>query len=100
MTTVLPRYVRTTLLLVLGVGIVTLIVGVAAAWLVTLCRFPGQRFFEWALLLPLAMPAYVVGYVYTDLLEYAGPVQSTLRDTFAWTSPRQYWFPENGYPFH
>jgi iron(III) transport system permease protein len=94
MTTVLPRYVRTTLLLVLGVAITTLIVGVAAAWLVTLCRFPGQRFLQWALLLPLAMPAYVVAYVYTDLLEYAGPVQAILRDTFAWTSPRQYWFPE------
>jgi iron(III) transport system permease protein len=94
MATVLPRYVRTTLLLVLGVGIATVIVGVATAWLVTLCRFPGRKIFEWALLLPLAMPAYVVAYVYTDLLEYAGPVQAMLRDIFAWTSRRQYWFPE------
>jgi iron(III) transport system permease protein len=92
--TVLPRYLRTTLLLVLGVGLATLFVGVAAAWLVTLCRFPRRRFFEWALLLPLAMPAYVVAYVYTDLLEYAGPVQAMLRHVFAWTSRREYWFPE------
>ena len=92
--TVLWRYVSTTLLLMLGVGIVTSIVGTGTAWLVTMCRFPGRRLFEWALLLPLAMPAYIIAFVYTDILEYAGPVQGALRDLFGWASPRDYWFPE------
>lgn len=78
----------------LGVGIGTFIIGVGSAWLVTMCQFPGKRVFEWALLLPLAMPAYVIAYIYTDILEYAGPVQSTLRDMFEWQSHRDYWFPE------
>ncbi len=90
--TVLPLYVRTTLLLMLGVGVGTAAIGVVCAWLVTMCRFPGRRLFDWALLLPLAVPAYVIAYVYTDLLEYAGPVQRLLRDIFDWSSPRDYWF--------
>src|SRR3546814_14850016 len=57
-------------------------------------RFPVQRLFACALLLPLAMPAYLIAYVYTDLLDFAGPVQNLLRDTFGWTSRRDYWFPE------
>ena len=92
--TVLPVYVRTTLALMLGVGIGTFVLGVGTAWLVTMCRFPGNRIFEWALLLPLAVPAYVIAYVYTDLLDYAGPVQGLLRDVFGWTTRRDYWFPE------
>jgi iron(III) transport system permease protein len=59
-----------------------------------MCRFPGRRVFEWALLLPLAMPAYIVAFVYTDVFEYAGPVQGALRDLFGWQSARDYWFPE------
>ncbi len=94
LTTVLSRYVMTTLGLMLGVGIGTLLIGTCTAWLVTLCRFPGRRIFEWALLLPLAMPAYVVAYVYTDVFEFAGPVQELLRDVFGWESSRDYWFPE------
>ncbi|MEE9256325.1 MAG: iron ABC transporter permease, partial [bacterium] len=94
LSTVLPRYVRTTLALMLGVGAGTAAIGVGCAWLVTLCRFPGRRIFEWALLLPLAMPTYVIAYVYTDLLEFAGPVQETLREIFGWSSGRDYWFPE------
>ena len=94
LTTVLSRYVSTTLGLMLGVGIGTLLIGTCTAWLVTLCRFPGRRIFEWALLLPLAMPAYVVAYVYTDVFEFAGPVQALLRDIFGWESSRDYWFPE------
>ncbi len=90
----LPRYVSNTLILMLGVGIGTIIGGVATAWLVTVCRFPGHRFFEWALLLPLAMPAYLVAFVYTDILEFAGPVQGLLRDLFGWTLKGDYWFPE------
>ncbi len=92
--TVLPRYIRTTLGLMAGTGAGTAVIGVASAWLVTLCRFPGRRVFEWALLLPMAMPAYVVAYVYTDILEYAGPVQELLRQVFGWSSGRDYWFPE------
>ncbi len=94
LSTVLPRYVRTTLGLMLGAGLGTLVIGAGTAWLVTLCRFPGRRIFEWALLLPLAMPTYVVAYVYTDLLEFAGPVQGWLREAFGWTTGRDYWFPE------
>lgn len=80
--TVLARYLVNTLVLMLGVGALVLVMGVAAGWLVTMCRFPGVRVFEWALLLPLAMPAYVVAYAYTGLLDFAGPVQSTIRALF------------------
>ena len=92
--TVLPGYIITTLQLMLGVGTGTLLIGVSAAWLVTMCRFPGRRVFEWAMLLPMAMPAYVIAYVYTDILEFAGPVQEMLRDSFGWSSKQDYWFPE------
>ena len=93
-TTVLPDYIFTTLGLMLGVGIGTLIIGVGTAWLATMCRFPGRQIFQWALLLPLAVPAYVIAYVYTDILEFAGPVQQLLRELFGWTLAREYWFPE------
>ena len=92
--TVLPLYISTTLQLMIGVGIGTLIIGVGTAWLVSTCRFPGKSIFEWALLLPMAMPAYVIAYVYTDILEYSGTVQGLLRDQFGWTTKREYWFPE------
>jgi len=92
--TVLPHYIRTTLLLMVGVGAGSLAIGIGTAWLVTMCRFPGRRIFEWALLLPMAVPAYVIAYVYTDLLEYAGPVQGALRELFGWTMKKDYWFPE------
>lgn len=92
-TTVLPRYLANTAILTLGVGTGTAIIGVATAWLVTLCRFPGSRIMEWALLLPMAVPAYVIAYAYTDLLQFAGPVQTALREAFGWTR-HDYWFPE------
>ncbi|XKH01018.1 iron ABC transporter permease [Marinobacter nauticus] len=92
--TTLPRYLTTTLQLMLGVGILTLVLGLATAWAVTMCEFPGRKFFEWALLLPFAIPAYVIAYVYTSLLDYAGPVQSALRDWFGWANATEYWFPE------
>lgn len=92
--TVLPGYVWTTLRLMAGVALGTIAIGVGTAWLVTMCRFPGRRVFAWALMLPLATPAYVVAYVYTDLLEYAGPVQAGLRQMFAWRTPSDYWFPD------
>ncbi|WP_084536955.1 ABC transporter permease [Azospirillum halopraeferens] len=91
--TVLWEYVANTLRLVTGVGLGTLVIGVGTAWLVTMCRFPGSRTLEWALLLPMAVPAYVMAYTYTDLLQFVGPVQTALRDTFGWTR-RDYWFPD------
>jgi len=92
--TVLPGYVINTLELMAGVALGTILIGVTAAWLITMCEFPGRRIFEWALVLPLAMPAYVVAYVYTDILEFAGPVQGLLRDLTGWNTGRDYWFPE------
>ncbi|MCO1334206.1 iron ABC transporter permease [Microbulbifer sp. OS29] len=92
--TVLLHYVSATLILAAGVGLATLVAGVGSAWLVTMCQFPGRRLFEWALLLPFAVPAYVIAYVYTDLLEYAGPLQKSLRVWFGWQTARDYWFPE------
>lgn len=91
--TVLPDYLANTVQLVAGVGGGTLVIGVGTAWLVTMCRFPGSRVLEWALLLPMAVPAYVMAYTYTDLLQFIGPVQSGLRVLFGW-SRRDYWFPE------
>ena len=90
--TVLPRYVRNSLWLMLGVGGGTAAIGVATAWLVSLCNFPGRGWFEWALLLPIAAPAYVLAYTYTDLLDVAGPVQTWIREITGW-SARDYWFP-------
>ena len=92
--TVLSTYVGNTLWLVLGVGTGTIVIGTSTAWLVTMYRFPGRRVLSWALLLPLAVPSYVLAFVITDQLEYAGNVQSALRGMFGWTSPREYWFPE------
>lgn len=92
-TTVLPHYVLNSLWLLLGVGAGVTVIGVATAWLVTMARFPGGRLFEWALILPLAMPAYVIGYTYTGLLDFAGPVQGSLRALFGWGAG-DYWFPQ------
>ncbi len=91
--TTLPRILANTALMMLYVSILTGIVGVAAAWFVTMCRFPGSRVLELGLLLPIAMPGYIVGYAYNDFLQFAGPLQSTLRATFGW-SRGDYWFPE------
>lgn len=90
----LPGYAGNTLALLVGVGIGVLVVGVGTAWLVTMCRFPGVAVFHWALLLPLAFPAYVVAIVYIEWFEYAGPVQAGLRALFGWQRPTDYWFPE------
>lgn len=92
--TTLPRYLITTLQLMAGVGALTLVIGLASAWAVTMCEFPGRKFFEWAMLLPFAVPAYVIAYVYTSLLDYAGPVQNALRAWFGWEDASDYWFPE------
>ena len=90
--TVLPKYVTNSLWLMLGVGTGTLWVGVGTAWLTTMCRFTGRRVLEWALLLPMAIPAYILAYTYTDFLQFSGPLQSALRDLTGWGA-RDYWFP-------
>ena len=92
--TTLPSYITNTLLLMLGVGAATLVTGVATAHLVTAYEFPFRKHLEWLLLLPLAVPAYVIAYLYTDLLEFAGPAQRGLRALFGWQLARDYWFPE------
>jgi iron(III) transport system permease protein len=91
--TVLPGYVWNTVVLLLGVSWGVVSIGVLSAWLVTVYRFPASRVLEWALILPLAMPAYVMAYAYTDWLQFSGPVQEALRGITGWKA-REYWFPE------
>ncbi|MGA1411745.1 MAG: ABC transporter permease, partial [Prochlorotrichaceae cyanobacterium] len=91
--TVLPRYLANSFWLSLGVSLGASVLGISTAWLVSMCQFPGRRFFEWGLLLPLAAPAYLLAYIYTDWLEYFGPVQRTLRQWGGWNSVNDYWFP-------
>ena len=93
LSTVLPRYAATTLMLVVIVGVSTATIGSVTAWLVTVYDFPGVRWLEIALALPLAFPAYVMAYAYTWLLDHPGPVQTLLREVTGW-GPRDYWFPE------
>ena len=92
--TVLPRYISNTLLLMIGVGILSTLLGVSTAWVVTRYEFYGKVFFEWALLLPAAVPAYIIAYTYTDFLEYAGPLQKLIRGIFGFDNASDYWFPE------
>jgi len=82
---VLPELLLNTFWLLLGVGLGVTLLGVSLAWLVAMCEFPGRRVLEWALLLPLAMPAYVSAFVAIDLLDYSGPLQSWLRDSWGVT---------------
>ncbi len=91
--TVLPRYLINSGWLMLGVAGGTLVLGVGTAWLVTMCQFPGRSGLQWALLLPLAAPAYILAYTYTEILEFYGPVQTFLRQEFGWQSAQDYWFP-------
>ena len=91
--TVIPSALLETSLLGLLVTMGVVTIGAASAWLVATCDFAGRRTFEWALLLPLAMPAYIVAYAYTDYLQYAGPLQTTLRESFQWQRG-DYWLPE------
>jgi len=91
--TVLDDYIINSLILMVGVGTGTIIIGVSTAWIVTMCNFPGRKIFEWALLLPLALPAYLLAYILTDFLDVSGYLQNTIRDVFA-ISYGDYWFPE------
>ena len=92
--TVLATYVTNTLLLMGGVGGVAIVFGVSSAWVISRYNFSGRSMLEWMLLLPAAIPAYIIAYCYTDFFEYAGPVQSGLRAAFGWQSPSDYYFPE------
>ncbi len=89
--TVLFDYINNSLLLMLGVAFGTLLLGVPTAWLTSVCEFPGRRWLAWALLLPLAVPAYIIAYTYTGLLDFAGPIQTLIRDTFG-LEYGGYWF--------
>jgi iron(III) transport system permease protein len=94
LSTSLPRYFFNTVFLMLSVGLLSAMVGTGAAWLVVMYRFPGHGLLQWALLLPLAIPAYIGAYALVDFLEFAGPVQTGMRALFGWTSARDYAFPE------
>lgn len=91
--TVLPASLTNTLALMLGAGALALAIGTGTAWIVTMHRFPGRSLADRLLVLPLAMPVYIVAYAYVDLLDYAGPIQSWLRTTFGFSSVADYWFP-------
>ncbi|PPR77739.1 MAG: hypothetical protein CFH01_01387 [Alphaproteobacteria bacterium MarineAlpha2_Bin1] len=91
--TVLPIYTANTLLLMLGNIICVCIIGIPTAWLVTSYTFFGRNFFSWALILPLAVPAYIIAFVYTDIMEYSGALQIFLRNLFNWNNAQDYWFP-------
>ena len=91
--TVLADYVVNSLILCTGVGVCVGLLGTGAAWLVTHYEFRGRQLAQWALLLPMAMPAYVLAYTYTDFLQFAGPLQSALREAFGWHKA-DYWFPD------
>lgn len=93
-THVLPEAALNTALLLAGVGAFTLLVGTGCAWLVATCEFPGHRWLQWALLLPLAMPTYIVAFAYLDLLHPLGPVQGAIRWLLGYDSPRQFRLPD------
>ncbi|MFV0574359.1 MAG: ABC transporter permease [Vibrio sp.] len=91
--TVLPTYTLNTFWLLLGTISLAFIFGVPSAWIIAMCRIPTAKYLQWALVLPLAMPGYIVGYIYTDWFDFAGPIQIWLRETFNLT-PQDYWFPD------
>lgn len=91
--TVLWQYTRNSIYLVLGVGFGVLVLGVSSAWFVARFEFFGRRQFEWLLLLPLSMPAYIIAYTYTGILDFSGPIQSFIRQTFS-VGYGDYYFPE------
>lgn len=92
--TVLPGAAATTALLMLGVGLMTTFIGVATAWLVSTCVFPGRRLLEIALVLPLAIPLYISAFAYIEFLDFTGPLQTFIRALGGYTSARDYWFPD------
>src|SRR5690606_17192517 len=91
---VLPGAAKDTLALLAGVGALTAVLGTALAWLVSAYDFPGRRVADWALLLPLAVPTYIIAYAYMDLLHPVGPVQTALRAVLGYESPRDFRLPD------
>jgi len=92
--TVLPGAAVRTGLLAGGVAMIAFAVGTATAWLITMYRFAGREVLDRLLVLPLAVPTYIVAYCYVEIFDYAGPLQTGLRSIFGWTSPAEYWFPQ------
>lgn len=92
--TILFRYLSNTIILMLGVGLLALLFGISTAWIISRYEFPGRRWIGWMLLLPAAIPSYIIAYVYTSFLDYAGPVQTLIRSIFGYSNMTQYWFPE------
>ncbi len=92
--TVLPRALVETVLLMTGVGLLTISIGASSAWLVTMYRFPGRKVFVWLTLIPLAMPTYLTAFSYTEIWDYSGFMQTALRSVFGWQTAQDYWFPE------
>ncbi|MEX0589648.1 MAG: ABC transporter permease subunit, partial [Xanthobacteraceae bacterium] len=91
---VLPYAIYDTTMLLAGVGVIVVVIGVGTAWLVATCRFPGRDFFDWALLLPLAVPTYIVAFAYLDVLHPLGPIQSAMRWLLGIDDPRGFWLPD------
>ena len=89
----LVEYISNSLILMLGVTVGVLSMGVVTAWLTSMCEFPLRGIFSWLLLLPLAIPAYIIAYTYTGLLDFSGPIQTQLRELSGW-GYGDYWFPE------
>lgn len=93
MATSLPRYISNSLYLMVGISTIAGVIGVSCAWFVVTKEFPLRKHLEWALLFPLAIPAYIGAYTFVDFWEFAGPFQTQLRDIFGWTTSKDYWFP-------
>ncbi|MCS0022349.1 MULTISPECIES: iron ABC transporter permease [Vibrio] len=93
MATVMPTYIFNTVALTIGVMVLSLILGIPSAWIMAMCKLPTEKWLQWALVLPLAMPGYIIGYIFTDWFDFAGPIQIFLRDVTGW-GPGEYWFPD------
>ncbi|EKO3974665.1 iron ABC transporter permease [Vibrio fluvialis] len=93
MSTVMPTYAFNTVVLTLSVMALALLFGIPSAWLMAMCRLPGEKVLQWALVLPLAIPGYIVGYIFTGWFDYAGPIQVWLREQTGWMAG-EYYFPD------
>lgn len=93
MATVMPTYAQNTVVLTASVMALSLLFGIPSAWIMAMCKLPGEKILQWALVLPLAIPGYIVGYIFTGWFDYAGPVQVWLRELTGWQAG-EYWFPD------
>ncbi len=93
MATVMPTYASNTVILTVSVMVLSLLFGIPSAWVMAMCKLPGEKVLQWALVLPLAIPGYIVGYIFTGWFDYAGPVQVWLRELTGWQAG-EYWFPD------